>query len=252
MRKHLVWVLALALAVGVAAVAMGANTQGIKVQVGPAKVANLPKKNLKTTIMRTITTTNCVQPCSGAGAIKPVTKAQVWFDNDIVFNTKGIPTCPKNKLLGTTPEQAKANCPKAVVGSGQAIVGIAGDPSPGAQVTSPITAFNGPKKGGKDVIFLHVRTDAIASTIVLTGVLNKVKGDYGNRLDVAVPPLPAGSATKVFDVSVGGGLVTQKHVHYVSAHCGDSNKTLNFKGKFTYSGGEPTKNVSSTQKCKVA
>jgi hypothetical protein len=108
-----------------------------------------------------------------------------------------------------------------------------------------ITAFNGPKQRGLDVIYLHTRVDAIANTTVLTGVLHKVGGDFGNRLDVTVPPLTANSATKVFDVTV-------QHGQYVRAHCGDANKTLNYKGKFTYSGGEPSLTAKDIQKCRVA
>lgn len=245
MRKHLVWVLAVALAVAVAGVAVGKNTQGLTAQVGPSVVAKLPKTHLKSTKLRTVTTTNCAAPCSGAGAIKPVTKAQVSFDNDIVFTTKGLATCPKSKLDATTTSQAKAACPKAIVGHGQAKVAVAGNPDPAAEVSAVITAFNGPKKGGKDVIFLHTRVDAIANTTVLTGVLNKVGGDFGNRLDVTVPPLTANSATLVFDVTVQKG-------QYVRAHCGDKNKTLNYKGKFTYSGGEPSLSATDIQKCRVA
>ena len=245
MRKHLVWVLALALAVGVVGIASGANTQGLAVQFGPSAVAKLPKKTYKSSKLRTVTTTNCQQPCSGAGAIKPVTSAKVSFDNSIVFSTKGIATCPKSKLDATTTQQARNNCPKAIVGQGKAVVGVAGDPSPGAEVTGLITAFNGPKKGGKDVIFLHVRVDAIANTTVLTGVLNKVGGDFGNQLAVTVPPLTANSATKVFDVTV-------KHGSYVKARCDDKNHLLNYKGTFTYSGGEPSKTVKAKQACKVA
>jgi hypothetical protein len=245
MRKHLVWVLAVALAVAVAGVAVGKNTQGLTTQVGPSAVAKLPKTTLKATKMRTVTTTNCAAPCSGAGAIKPVTKAQVSFDNDIVFNTKGIATCPKSKLDATTTSQAKAACPKAIVGHGQAKVAVAGNPDASAEVAAVITAFNGPKQHGLDVIYLHTRVDAIANTTVLTGVLHKVGGDFGNRLDVTVPPLTANSATKVFDVTV-------QHGQYVRAHCGDSNKTLNYKGKFTYSGGEPSLTAKDIQKCRVA
>ena len=59
MRKHLVWVLAVALAVAVAGIAVGKNTQGLTAQIGPSVVAKLPKKTLKSTKLRTVTTTNC-------------------------------------------------------------------------------------------------------------------------------------------------------------------------------------------------
>ena len=45
MRKHLVWVLAVALAVAVAGIAVGKNTQGLTAQIGPSVVAKLPKKD---------------------------------------------------------------------------------------------------------------------------------------------------------------------------------------------------------------
>lgn len=86
--------------------------------------------------------------------------------------------------------------------AGKATVGLAGSPDPTAQITGVITAFNGKPKGKAPVILLHTRVDLIGSTTVLTGVLSKKGGDYGNRLDVTVPPLGAGSALKVFDVTV--------------------------------------------------
>lgn len=73
-------------------------------------------------------------------AIKPVTRAKVSFDKDFAF----------------LPDRAQAS-----------IVAFNGKP-----------ATSGNNKG-KPVILPHARVDAIASTVVLTGVLQKTSAPYG-------------------------------------------------------------------------
>jgi len=243
MRKHLVWVLGLALAVSITAVATAENTQKLSVNFKPAKA---PKTKSIGGVLHTITTAGTTT--TGPGAIKPANKVQVFFDNDFTFNTKGIKSCDPAKIQGSTTAEAMAACGKSLVGKGKATVGIAGSPDPAAEVTGVISAFVGPPQGSKPTIVLHTRVESIGSTTVLTGVLSRVKGDLGNRLDVVVPPLAGGSALKVFDVTVTKKTGTN---NFVSARCADKNKTWNFKGIFNYSGGEPTKTVTATQKCTV-
>ncbi len=259
MRKHLVWVLGLALAVGVSAIAFGANTtqntQKMKVTLKPAKGG---KTTYKQVSLRSLTTTGT--KTTGTYALTPVSKAQILYDKDIKFDTKGLKTCDSSKITGTTTAAALAACGNAKVGKGKAVVQISGNPAPANTVSAVITAFNGKPKGGKPVILLHTRVDAIASTTVLVGTLNKIKGKYGWRLDVVVPPLPAATATTIFDVTVThkpvkvGGV---KHT-YISAKCSHKNKTWAFKGLFTYksdplappAGG--TIPATSKQKCSVS
>jgi hypothetical protein len=252
MRKPLVWLLgiAAALAVGVAGMALAANTQTMTVTVTPSKV---PKTTFKAGKLRSTTVTGCQSPCSGSGAIKPVTKAQIFYDKNIKFDTKGLKTCKSSKIENTTTAQAKAACNAAFVGSGSAKVQVAGDPSPSNTVPAVITAFNGEPKGGKPVILLHTRVDSLGQTTVLIGTLNRVSGKYAWRLDVVVPPLPLNTATTLFDVTVKHAAthVAGKRHDYVSEKCGDSNKTWDYKGTFTYSGA-PALTVSDTQKCQVS
>lgn len=244
MRKHFVWVLGLALAIGITAVATASNTQKLQVSFSPSK-APAKGKGVGGTL-HTITTAGSTT--TGPGAIKPATKVQVYFDDDFTFNAKGIGTCTLAKLANTTTAAAKAACGNAIVGSGKATTGLAGNPDPAAEIPGVITAFNGPKQGGKLTILLHTYVTALGAPVVLTGVLNVTGGDLGNRLDVVVPPLAAGAALKLFDVKVFKK--TGKN-NYVTATCSDKDKTWNFKGKFTFSGGEPSKTVTSKTKCSV-
>lgn len=259
MRKHLVWALGLALAVGVSAIAYGANTtqntQKMKVTLTPNKGGKTKGKFVS---LRSLTTTGT--KTSGTYALTPVSKAQIFYDKDIAFDTKGLKTCDSATIQGTTTAAALAACGPAKVGKGQAVVQIAGDPAPANTVSAVITAFNGKPKGGKPVILLHTRVDAIASTTVLVGTLNKIKaGKFGWRLDVVVPPLPAATATTIFDVTVKHSPVKvgkRKHT-YVTAKCSHKNRKWAFKGKFTYksdpiappAAGSIT--VTSSQGCKV-
>lgn len=258
MRKHLVWVLGLALAISVTAIASGANntqnTQKMAVTLKPGKGG---KTTFKRNSLRSLTTTGST--ATGAFAITPVTKAQIFYDSDIKFDTKGLPVCTAN-ITGTTTAAALAACASSKVGTGKAVVKIAGDPA-SPDTSAVITAFNGKPIGGKPVILLHTRVDAIASTTVLVGTLNKVGGKFGWRLDVVVPPLPAATATTIFDVTVDHKPVKVGKVNhtYVSAKCSHKNKTWAFKGTFTYKSdpGDPTPNagsitVGSSQKCAVS
>jgi hypothetical protein len=250
MRKHLVWVLgvAVALVVGITGVASATNTQTMDVIVTPSKV---PKNKYKAGKLESKTVTGCQSPCGGAGAIKPVTKAQIFYDKDIKFDSTGIKQCKPAQIENTTTQQAKAKCAASLVGTGQAKVKVGGDPNSG-DVNAVITAFNGQPVGGKPLILLHTRVDAIGQTTVLKGVLFSVGGKYHYRLDVTVPPLPLNTATTLFDVTVQhtvavGGV---KHV-YISAKCSASNKTWDYKGTFTYSGAPPI-TATDTDKCQVA
>jgi hypothetical protein len=231
MRKHLVWVLGVtvALAVGMTGIASATNTQTMDVTVTPSKV---PKNKYR------------------AGKLRS-TKAQIFYDKDIKFDSTGIKQCKPAQIENTTTAQAKAKCAASLVGSGQAKVKVGGDPNSG-DVNAVITAFNGQPVGGKPQILLHTRVDAIGQTTVLRGVLFSVGGKYHYRLDVTVPPLPLNTATTLFDVTVQhtvkvGGV---KHV-YISAKCSASNKTWDYKGTFTYSGAPPI-TATDTDKCQVA
>ena len=146
MRKHLIWVLALAAAIAVSGIAVAENTQTIKATATPNK---LPKKGKpKGLALNVITTTN-----DSDGDVDAADRAQVFFDDNLFFFTRGIPTCEKSQVEGKTTAQAKAACGPAQVGAGAATVGIGGNPD--AKAEAVVTALNGKPQGTKPTILLH-------------------------------------------------------------------------------------------------
>ncbi len=241
MRKHMIWVVALALAVAVSAVSGAATTQQLDVSVKPSKA---PKD--KYVAGKLHVTTLAGTDSTGPLAVKPATTVQIWFDDDIRFDPTGVPPCPASKVSSLDTAGAIAACPKSIVGTGKATAYVAGNPA--VVLPGVITAFSGPKKNGKATIVLQTRVDASGTTTAITGILNPTKGDLGNRLDVTIPPVPGSSAVGLFDVTIGKK--TGKN-QYISVRCGDKNRTLNYKGHFNYAGGEPSKTLTTSQKCTV-
>jgi hypothetical protein len=241
-KRYLVLALGLVLAIGVAAVAMAANTHFIKAKVTPTKQK---KDKYGAAAFNFTTASTCQSPCT----LDPASRVQIFIDDDLKIDTKGLAQCTKSKLEGTTTEQAKSKCGKALVGAGQATAFIGGNPSSPVSVTG--TEFNGPPKGGKPTLLVHARTPSLGFTTVLEGVYKPTSGDFGYILDVSVPPLPFGTAISSFQAKVqkaysAGG---KKH-NYVKARCHDGNKTWNFKGKDTYPS-SPSLTASAKQKCQV-
>ncbi len=236
-RKHLIWVVGLALAVGISAVAAGAgntlNTQEMAVTASPSKQSKTKRGNVK---LRSVTTTGTTG--SGAYAITPVDHAVIYYDKDIKFDSKGLPQCRKN-LNATTTAQAKAVCPKAIVGKGKAVVKIAGDPA-APDTATDITAFGGKPKNGHPILLLHVYSETLGvdAVQVLVGELFKINSaKYGWKLDVTVPQLPFGTAATIFDVTV-------QHKPWVTKRT----KTIH-RGKRTIRKTIRTKHYFSSAKC---
>jgi hypothetical protein len=244
LRKHLIWVLSLAVAVAAVGVtsAIGANSQTIKGTIAPVK----QKKNVygKASI-NVVTKTNDTD-----GSVSPATRAQVYFDDDIKFDTRGVARCAKAKVDGNkTTAAAKAACPKSVVGAGNASIAVAGNPN--APATAKVTAFNGVPQGGKPVILLHSYSEATGLAPVLVGVLKNTGGDFGKILDVTIPALPFASAITSFQTKVQKSTRFRgKTINFVSARCKDGNRKWNFKGTFTYDG-SPSKTATSSQTCRI-
>lgn len=245
MRKHLVWVLGLALAIGVANIAVGANTQKITGTFKPN--TNLSATNFKPGNLNVVTETGDTD-----GNVSPATRAKVFFDDDLRFTTRGLARCTPSQLNNTSTAQAKARCGNAQVGAGAALVALGGSTAPSARLGATVTAFNGPPRNGNPVILLHSRTDPpLNSTVVLVGVLRGLPraGDFGNVLDVTIPPLPGNTAITRFQVKVQKSFRFRGNRRsYVSGRCGDGNRKLNYKGTFIFDG-SPTKTALDSQTC---
>lgn len=241
MRKHVLWIATLAMAIGISAVALAEQTQEFSASAGPTKAPKDRYVAGKLTV-----TTLADSETLGAGAVKPADRVTIFFDDEIRFNTKGVATCPAARILDLDTEGARATCPKAIVGTGKASGYIAGNPA--AELPGVITAFNGPKRGKNPTIVLHTRFDASALTTAITAILFKAKGDLGNRLEVTIPPATGNSAVGLFTVTIRKKTGRNQ---YVSVRCGDRNRTINYKARFNFSGGEPAKTRFDKESCTV-
>jgi hypothetical protein len=244
MRKHLIWVLGLAVALASVAIATAApNTQTITGKVAPKK---LPKKEKKAVSLAVdVAATN---PGNPNQIPFPTTLAKVDFDKDIKIQQKGLDTCdPTQFTAATTTAQAKSACSDSAVGAGSSAIAVPTGPStPPLSVTATVTAFNGAAK----TLVLHTY-NSLSGAQTLVGKIGKdssAGGAYGTTLNVPVPPLAGGTAvitqfdTKVKKVYNSGG----KKRTLIASSCKD--KKIKFQARFTDNQGQ-TATGKFTQKC---
>jgi hypothetical protein len=230
MRKHLLWVLALVVALATVAVGIASpagarspnttNIQTIEVKVKPKK---LPA-NKRVPIGINVN----VEAASPDGSTPNATSlALVDFDKDVLFQQKGYPTCDPSQFGSqSTTQDVRDQCPDSIVGSGNATVVL-------GALTIAAQTIGANVKGLK--ILLHSYTQQ-AGGVPLVGQFKKstAGGKYGITLQVPVPPLAGGS-----------GVITQfgldsKKISYrsggklraiASAKCSDGK--MDFQARFT-------------------
>ena len=189
------------------------------------------------------------------------------FDDDVLLNLAGIPSCTATFASTTTLSQAWERC------------GPGADTAPEVNAyLSPFTAVSGTSstapasnfpgctlvfKKSATAILLFARVTLVANgtancaspgtnttgntSVTLTGNLvnqGTAGGDYQWKLTVPGIdnlPLPLDDFT-----------ATTKRASVISARCHDSNKRLNLRGTFQYSGtGQPTDTVTTSQPCTI-
>lgn len=264
-RKYLIGAtLALAASVAVSGVAQAAPTaQQLLVTVGAAK----QDKKIKgpSDINVTVNTTETPGP---GEQFKTAATTNVDFDKDFAFTAGNLPQCNPTTLAGTTTDGAKAACPGAQVGSGDATLCSFLGGCGATSLPAVVTAFNGVPSGGAQTIILHTRVAPPANTTtVLTGVLTNspLGSPYGKRLVVTVPdtaltglhlthfftgvPVTRTSSGKAASAAKKKKK-KKKATYYVSANCSD--RTWDFREDTTFRGGAgnftATTSVPCTQK----
>ena len=239
--KRLTIVLALgatgALAVaGIALAAAASSTVSFKFTKVPAGALGTTFKSGKLNVH---THTNYTAPKTDT------TRAQLYFDNDIKFNTTAAPKCNTASaayMNAVTLKQAMAACGSALVGTGTAQVNIS---APG-DTTGCVLAFNA-TVSGKPGLALFVSAIPKSSYSCANPATN-TKGTVAVRVSATLNANPASlgpdfTGGKWLDFD-GSGIpsaaplsdfnVTLQKGTYVQAKCGDANKQLNMKTVFTY------------------
>ena len=116
------------------------------------------------------------------------------------------------KLEGTTPQQARSRCAKALVGEGDGR-GAGADCRAGAgrKISSPLSFFNAPPTGGRPTIIAHAyETIPKPKTLLVPIVIEKVNGGrYGYRAEVELPEIAEGYGSAILAEATIG--LTYKH-----------------------------------------
>ena len=235
MRKHLVW--CLALAVGMAVVATGVafaadtgnnvSTVTQKIKPTSGSLSATTQKPIKLFVeVTTLTKDDTGTATHPTKFPSPATETDVSFDKNMTFNYKGLPTCDKSQVDGTTQDQALAACKKAKVGTGSAVA-CANDGAGNCAlvVNAQVLAFNGTKQGSNPGFLLWTNNSVTGET-TLPAVLKPAKAPYGKTLFVTVPPLGggAGSITEFQTTVLKNYKHNGKTVGYTSAACPKSGK----------------------------
>jgi hypothetical protein len=243
MRKHLIWVLGLAVAVGsvvlASVVTAAPNTQTITTKIAPKK---LPKSSkVPVSLDTNVFATN---PTNANQVPNPTTNAKVDYDKALKFQQKGFPTCDTSGFgAATTTQDVKDECGDAVIGSGSATVVVpTATGAPPLTVHADVIAAN--VKGNK--ILLH-SYNSLSGGQPLIGQLSKESnGPYGTLLDVDVPPLAGGSAVITqFQTKIDKTVYKfkGKKLSIVASSCKD--KKLKSQARFTDNQGQLATGTSS-------
>jgi hypothetical protein len=252
MRKHLIWMLALALALGSAGAASAVpNIQTITGRFSPKK---LPKD--KPAPISLFTDVSATNPGNPYQLPNPTTLAKVDYDKNGRYYQKGLPTCDPNQFtVATTTQQAKDTCRDSRIGGGSAKVAVPTGPStPPLYVDAVVTAFNG---ANRTLVLFSYNEQSGAQTLV--GKIAKADPGspptgagpgYGITLTVPVPPLSGGTAvitefnTKAKKIYRYKG----KKRSLISARCGPAKK-LKAQARFTDDQGQIAV-ATFSQRCK--
>jgi hypothetical protein len=252
MRKHLIWVLGLAVAVSSVVLASFAfaapNTQTIEGKLGKKKLP--PDKRVAISMTTDVSSTN---PSNPNQIPFPTTFARVDFDKDIKIQQKGYPTCDVSQFgAASTTQDVKDECGDSIVGSGDATIKV-----PTATGAPPLTVEAetiGANVAGHKILLHSYNSLSGGQPLLGTFVKspNSVGPKYGTTLNVPVPPLAGGTA-----VITAFGLVSDKIAYnnggkrlaIISSKCSD--KKINFQARFTDDQGQLASGTD-TFKCKKA
>ncbi len=187
-----------------------------------------------------------------SGELPPILdKFVLEFDKHGALDTTGLPHCTKGKLVATDVATARKACKGAIVGEGFGTAVVAFPEQKPIKVGSPITLFNGPKKGADDTIIAHAHLDYPGpTTFIVPIVIEKIhKGSFGYRVNVKIPKIAGGYGHPIEGSAKVGKKWTykgKKH-SYINARCETGHFVVH--GAFSFKGG-PEESASQAEEAK--
>jgi hypothetical protein len=174
------------------------------------------------------------------GELPPILDTFVLeFDKHGALDTTGLPVCTKGKLVATDVPAARRACGPAIVGTGFGTAVVAFPEQKPIKVSSPITLFNGPKKGADDTIIAHAHLDYPGpTTFIVPIVIEKIhKGVLGYRVKVKIPKIAGGYGHPISgEAKVGEKWTFKGKPHsYINARCETGHFLVH--GEFSFKGG---------------
>lgn len=161
------------------------------------------------------------------------------FDKHGHVDTTGIEVCTAGKLQATDVPAARRACPNAIVGKGFGRATVAFPEQAYIPVSSPITAFNGPKVKGNDTVLFHAFTTVpVATTFIVPVVIEKINnGIYGYRVKAKIPKIAGGYGHPISGrLTIDRKTTVKGKLHsYVNARCEIGR--LQARGKFVFKDG---------------
>lgn len=161
------------------------------------------------------------------------------FDKHGALDTTGLPVCTKGKLIATDVKAARRACGGAIVGQGFGTAVVKLPEQAPLKVGSPITLFNGPKKGRDDTIIAHAHLDFPGpTTFIVPIVIEKIhKGVLGYRVKVKIPKIVNGYGHPISGHATVGEKWTYKGKQhsYINARCETGHFLVH--GEFNFKGG---------------
>ena len=175
-------------------------------------------------------------------AYPPSTRSFFTYSSDYKFTPGNLVDCNLASLAGKSTAQAKAACPRSIIGQGTNTQRF----SDGRIINGAITVFNGAPSGGNPSAYLLVDLPGVTSKPILNSVF------IGHTADVSIPPVQ-GSVIDQFNVTfnkvvTGKNKKTGKKTYYFMAKC--SKGTWTTTEEVSYSGVRTLSAPPNVQKCK--
>ncbi|HEX5609743.1 MAG TPA: hypothetical protein VFX45_06605 [Solirubrobacterales bacterium] len=235
-RRYLVLPMALAIVLGVTAIALAAkpNKNPVVVEVGDMRFTadgGFSPEALPKSKPAPITFFLSGKVESKSGEHPPALRTfELEGDKHVSIDVAGIPVCKAGQLQSTTTAAAKAVCGKTLVGQGKTTAEIKFPEQPPIPVKSPLLVLNGGTRGGVTTLFVHAYiTVPTPAAIVTTVKIKKIhKGRFGLGSVATIPKIAGGSGSVTsFELTLNRGIL--------SATCPDGH--LNARGAAIFEGG---------------